>query len=164
MGNTAPESGLPHVASISQAFAHLLWHRLLWIAKYCGYEGLVDVRRALNVTREAGRIRNDLTVGPVSTASIVVNCHFVQFALSLACAMKKLQPRYEVILWKLKSFCRKEIKVWETYYSKKIGEESCIVVIKSKSLTISRTGGKMAWEWILNINAQAFETFSKNSS
>jgi len=33
------------------------------------------------VTREISHIRNDLTVGLVSTASIVVSYHFAQFAL-----------------------------------------------------------------------------------
>ena len=59
------------------------------------------------MTREASRIRNDLTVGPVSTAWVVVNYFFAQFALSLACTMKKLQPRYKVISGTLKRFFEK---------------------------------------------------------
>jgi len=43
----------------------------LWFTEYCGsYEGLVDVRYMLNMTREADRIRNDLAVGPASAALI----------------------------------------------------------------------------------------------
>ena len=79
-------------------FAHLMWHRLLWFAEYCGYEGLVDLRRALNVIRGVGHIRNDFTVGPASAASNVTNRHFAQFAPSLACAMEMLQPRHKMIL------------------------------------------------------------------
>ena len=56
------------------------------------------------MTREASRIRNDLTVDPVSTASVVLNYFF---ALSLACTMKKLQPRYKVISMTLKRFFEK---------------------------------------------------------
>jgi len=67
-GNTAPESGLPRVASISHVIYALVVTQTIVDSQYCGYESLVDVRRALNVIREAGRIRNDLTVGPIFAA------------------------------------------------------------------------------------------------
>ena len=54
-------------------FTHLVWHRLLWFTEYCDYEGLVDVRGVLNVTRKVDHNRNVLAIGPASAASNVAN-------------------------------------------------------------------------------------------
>ena len=87
----------------------------MWFAEYCGYEGLVDVRRALNVIREAGRIRNDFIVGSASAGSNIVNRHFAQFTPSLARAMEMQQSRYKMILEKLRRFLRIEIEIYEIW-------------------------------------------------
>jgi len=68
-------------------FAHLVWHKLLWFAEYCGYEDLIDVRRALNIIRETGRIRNDLAIDPVSVASIVANRQSLYVSFNLHCRL-----------------------------------------------------------------------------
>ena len=103
----------------------------MWFAEYCDYEGLVDVRRALNVTREADRIRNDLTVGPIFNASIIVNSHFAQLALSLVCVVKKLQPRYNVIPETLNRFFRKKSTYDKHTTVRKL--ENKIAIEKSKA-------------------------------
>jgi len=56
----------------------------MWLL-YRGYESLVDVRRALNVLREVGRIPSELTVGPVSISSTLQNRHFVIRAIRNVC-------------------------------------------------------------------------------
>ena len=69
--DSALESELPHVASISRVIYTLgVTQTIVWFTEYCGYEGLVDVRCMLNMTREADRIRNDLAVGPALIVAV----------------------------------------------------------------------------------------------